>query len=457
MHSTVKEQVPAPHWPFGHHHLLAFFDTLLAQLEATTLPATPGPGQPAQLSLRHLWVAYLAGVLRGVDSLADVWRIVAWEQLVGHAALSLTYMAVRQRLLRLGTAPFAQLFVALSTLLLARQPSTGSELAPFAREVVVLDETSLERVRQLTSDLRQEPADSEQRLVGKLAGLFDVRRQLWRRLELRHDALANCKVNVLLLLEGLPTGSLILADLGYFSFAWFDYLSQQGYSWVSRLRQGTSFHIERVLSQDGQTLDALIWLGAHRADRAASLVRLVQFRRGGHLHQYLTNVLDPEQLSRAEIVRLYARRWDIELAFKALMGICGLHLWWSAVPTLVLQQLWMALLLFQLLQALRLAVATHAQVDPDDVSLDILAKLLAQPSSQAAPLIPLLVERGITLKLIRPARRRPLIVPALLPENWLAVSHPLPPPRRARYAQRKCRPPSVRLTRPPRFSHQLLL
>jgi hypothetical protein len=437
--------------------LLAFFDTLLAQLEAAHRVSPAGPGQPAHLSLRHLWVAYLAGVLRGVDSVADVWRIIVWEQLVGHAALSLTYMAVRQRLLRLGTAPFAQLFVALSALLFARQPSTGCELAPFAREVVVLDETTLERVRQLTSDLREEPAESDQLLVGKLAGLFDVRRQLWRRLEFRHDALANCKANVLRLLEGLPPGSLILADLGYFSFAWFDYLTHQGYYWLSRLRQGTSFELVRVLYQDGETLDALIWLGAYRADRAACLVRLVQFRRGLHLHQYLTNVLDPAQLSLEEMVRLYARRWDIELAFKALKGLCGLHLWWSAVPTLVLQQLWMALLLFQLLQAIRLAVATQAQVDPDDVSLDILAKLLAQPSSQAAPLIPLLVERGLALKLIRPARRRPLRVPALLPENWQPFPQVVPPPRHARYAQRKCKPPSIRLTRPPRFSSQLLL
>ena len=52
--------------------------------------------------------------------------------------------------------------------------------------------------------------------------------------------LANCKVGVLLLLETLTPGSLILADLGYFSFPWFDYLTSQGYWWLSRLRERTS-------------------------------------------------------------------------------------------------------------------------------------------------------------------------------------------------------------------------
>ena len=34
------------------------------------------------------------------------------------------------------------------------------------------------------------------------------------------------------------------------------------------------------------------------------------------LRMYLTNVRDPLQLPIADIARLYARRWDIELAFR---------------------------------------------------------------------------------------------------------------------------------------------
>jgi len=42
-------------------------------------------------------------------------------------------------------------------------------------------------------------------------------------------------------------------------------------------------------------------------------VRLVQFRHGAALRRYLTNVRDPRLLPPAELARLYARRWDVEM------------------------------------------------------------------------------------------------------------------------------------------------
>ena len=70
-------------------------------------------------------------------------------------------------------------------------------------------------------------------------------------------------MGILLLLEGLPVGSLILADLGYFSFAWFDYLTGQGSFWISRLKEKVTYQIVEVLAYDDHTgmLDAIVWLG----------------------------------------------------------------------------------------------------------------------------------------------------------------------------------------------------
>jgi hypothetical protein len=48
----------------------------------------------------------------------------------------------------------------------------------------------------------------------------------------------------------------------------------------------------------------------------------VQFYHHGRQYQYLTKVLDPQQLSLADI----ARRWDIELAFGVLKSIQWTHL-----------------------------------------------------------------------------------------------------------------------------------
>ena len=302
------------------------------------------------------------------------------------------------------------------------------------------------------------PAGCAQLLVGKLAGLFDLRAQQWLRLQFREDVLANCKVGVLLLVETLAPGSLILADLGYFSFPWFDYLTGQGYWWLSRLRERTSYRIQHVYYQQGETLDALIWLGAYRADRAAHLVRLVQFRQDSHLCRYLTNVTDPALLPMLDIARLYARRWDIELTFKLLKRQLGLHLWWAATPVLVLQQLLAALILAQLLHTLHLEIAAQAQVDPFEVSLPILVKLLAHPpATTSRPLVPLLAERGRLLGLIRPSTRLQVQAPSIPLEQLHLPPADLPTVRRARYAQRKCRPRTSPPPHTPRFSTQLLI
>jgi IS4 transposase len=120
------------------------------------------------------------------------------------------------------------------------------------------------------------------------------------------------------LIAGLSAGVLLLFDRGYLSFAWFDELTARQIWWVSRYANRVSYQVRHVLSQGDGVLDAIVWLGANGADRAKYAVRLVQFYQHGKLHRYLTNVLDPQQLSLADLARLYARRWDIELAFRLL-------------------------------------------------------------------------------------------------------------------------------------------
>lgn len=442
-------------------HLVSLLQALLhcPQDDASSEHPTRRRGHPESFSLDQLWLALLLALLRGSSHWRDVWRMLVWEGVGSFPLVSVTPAAVRQRLLRAGTASLEHLLERVNTALRQRGAATSAlPLAPFARQVVALDETTLDALHRCCPDLRGLPAGCAQLLVGKLAGLFDLRAQQWLRLQFREDVLANCKVGVLMLLDGLAPGSLILADLGYFSFPWFDYLTNQGYWWLSRLRERTSYRIQHVYYQQGETLDALIWLGAYRADRAAHLVRLVQFRQGNHLCRYLTNVTDPALLSMLDIARLYARRWDIELAFKLLKRQLGLHLWWAATPVLVRQQLLAALILAQLLHALQLEIAAQAQVDPFEVSLPILVQLLAHPpATTCRPLVPLLVERGRLLGLLRPSTRLQVQAPAIPLEQLHPPPADLPTVRRARYAQRKCRPRTSPPPHTPRFSTQLLI
>jgi Transposase DDE domain len=440
-------------------HLLQEVLALSPSRHDLQAPSPRPRGRPPVLSLPHLYLALLMGVLQQTPHLSTIWRHLYLEEIGTFAPVRLSYEAVRKRLLSAGTSVLQQLFETVSAALatLSPPPPSALELAPFASQVVALDESTLDHLRRLTADLRELPNGDPHLLPGKLAGLFDLRRQRWMRVQFRADVLAHCTTGILLLLEGLPPGSLILADLGYFSFPWFDYLTEQGYWWVSRLKEGVSYEIKEVLAYDDQTglLDAIVWLGKYRADRAAHAARLVSFRFHGTQYRYLTNVLRPSHLSLHDIVGLYARRWDIELDFKLLKCELGLHLWWGARPELVLIQLWIALILAQLLHTLQRQVALQADVDPFDVSMHLLVELLAIIPAGPTPIIDRLVQDGRALGLIRPASRHQVVVPPIEPHMLC------PPPefkdlvRHARYAQRNPHPRSAPFTS--RFSTQLLI
>jgi hypothetical protein len=312
-------------------------------------------------------------------------------------------------------------------------------LAGFFQDVVAIDETTLDKVTRHLPLLRAVADGDHQLLPGKLAGVFDVRLQQWRYVEHRADPDENEKWAARSLLGHLQRGTLILMDLGFFAFEWFDQLTSEGYFWISRLREKTSYEIVHTFYQQDDTFDGLIWLGAYRADRARYAVRLVTFRVGEKTYQYITNVLSPTQLSLQEMAVLYARRWDIEMAFKLIKRELKLHLFWSAKPMVLLQQVWAVLLISQILHALQLEIAAKAEVDPFDVSLPLLVEYL--PSWHDVDFVQLVVERGRQAGFIRPSRRIRIQTPSVDCHDY----HPLPQDvclvREPRYAHRRSAPP----------------
>jgi Transposase DDE domain len=444
--------------------IVALLEELLVQSQASSSSLmTNGKrprGRPPILPLDQLWLALLIGVIRQAKHLSTIWRTLCLETTGSYAVVQVTYEAVRKRLLATGTAPLQRLFETISQALAQRNlshPPSALTLAPFASQIVALDETTLDHLQRLTQDLRAVPDGDPHRIPGKVAGLFDLRLQQWLCVQFRADVLAGCNTGILLLLEALAPASLILADLGYFGFPWFDYLTDQGFFWVSRLKAKTTYEIKEVLAYDDHsgTLDAIVWLGTYRADRAAHAVRLVIFSFHGIQYRYLTNVLDPQLLSMQEIAQLYSRRWDIELAFKLLTCELGLHLWWGARPEVVLIQLWLALILAQVLHALQRHVAMQAEVEPFDVSMHLLVDMLGTMPDGPTPVIERLVQQGRFLGLIRPSTRMQVVVPAVPPYTLRPTLSLTDLVRRARYAQRNRYPRTAPFLS--RFMTQLLI
>lgn len=405
-------------------------------------PAQPvGRGRPRVLPALCLWAGLLTCVARGFSSQRDLWRLLTQQGLWDYPRFPLTDQAIYNRLADAGTAPIEQFFAQITALLNERLTALAeTTLAPFATDVVALDESDLDQMARLLPALRALPARDAALLGGTLTGVFDLRLQQWQRVTYRTDTRQNEKVAAREMVAGLAAGTMIVADLGYFGFQWFDDLTDAGYWWVSRLRAGTSYAVIHTYYQDGETFDGLVWLGKHRADRAKHAVRLVQFRVGEQLHAYLTNVRDPGVFAMTEVARVYGRRWDFELAIKLVKRELGLHLVWSAKPVVIAQQVWATLTIAQIVQALRFEVARRAAVDVFDVSLPLLVRWMPRFAAQGEDPVAIFVERGAAAGFIRPSRRVRHEAPAIGAAAMIALPVEMSMERTPRYAQRKCTP-----------------
>lgn len=398
-----------------------------------------GPGRPRILPALCLWAGVLVCVLRGFSSQLAVWRLLSLQRLWFYPRFPVSDQAVYNRLASGGTAGLEKLFAQISAVLQERlAPYVRNELAPFAKAVVAIDETTLDPIARLLPSLRDVPPGDDRLLPGKLAGIFDIRRQQWLQVQHVVEPHQNEKVMARSLLESVEPGSLVVGDLGYFGFKWFDDLTDGGYWWISRLRARTSYKVIHANYQQGDIFDGLVWLGAYRADKGAHAVRLVTFQVGKQTHRYISNVLNPEQLSAKEIATLYARRWDIELAFKLVKRHLKLHLLWSSKTEVILQQVWAVLTIAQILHALQMEIAGLAHVDPYDVSLALLVEYIPQLAYDSQDPIQLIVEHGRHVRFIRPSSRIRIRAPNIPLEKMAPLPADTVLVRQARYAQRNC-------------------
>lgn len=453
---------------------------LLQDLPAAP-PLPPTPGCSPVFSNFALWAALLLGLVRRYSSQRKIWQLLTLEGLWCAPPAALTLQAFYQRLARLPVSFFQDFFTRLTALLRARF-ATVCDLpyAPFASEILALDHSDLDPVFQKLHLLQGLLAEADPlpdptaaasvtqpqkpkkhgkgnkgAIPGRLAALFDVRRQQWHYVEFQAEALRDVRIGISSVLRRVPKKALLLHDLGYFSFPWFDRLTRRQLFWVTRLREKISYTAQHVLyvspgfptelaaaKQPGirptqrpvYLRDSWIYLGAHRADRASYPVRLIEIVFPDRRFRYVTNVLDPRQLPAAHIVELYRRRWGIERAFNFLKTDLKLFLIWSKHPSVVLQQVFALLCLSQVVFALRTEVALAAGASLREVSLPGLLTWLPALAARGRDPIRELARRGRQAGIIRPYRSEPYLLPTPPPADYdLPLEHP--PPRKSRQSR----------------------
>jgi hypothetical protein len=379
-------------------------------------PATRG--RPEILPAALLWGAVCVSILSGAPTQRAIWRVATGSGLWHYGAVAVTPEAVRHRLLTAGPTVMRDVCTQATALLTAHW-SGDLTLAPFATGgVYALDDTTLDKVAKTfpTADGPVRP------LAGRLHTVFDIRRQCFQTVLPTALPYENERVAAPDLLATLPRRSLVLLDRGYLSFKLFDEITTSKRFVVTRLSDQVTFTPTHVLTDTPAVTDVLGFLGSYRADRSTHLYRLVTLRGSFGTRRYLTNVRKPRKLTPAQIVALYARRWDIELAFRLLKRELGLHLIWATRWEMVLTQIWATLLIAQITLVLRLHLALRAGVDLFAVSLALLLADVPRYVARGEPdVLGAIVARGRYGGIIRPARRTRLDVPTNLPST--------PPPK----------------------------
>jgi hypothetical protein len=274
-------------------------------------------------------------------------------------------------------------------------------------------------------------------LPGKLVALFDVRLQQWLTIEYIEQATQNGLEVAKARLRSLPSGTLILADLGFFGFKWFDELTEWGYSWISRAKNRATVVVVHTYYEAGDTFDRLVWLGAWNT-HGKHVVRQVQFRQGGQLRQYFTNVCDPTVLPLAEIARLYARRWDIELADQSRSNanwdyiLSGAANRWSSS-----HKCGRVSFLLKCCKLFAWKWRGSADVDAFEVSLPLLIEALPQFGLQGRDGIAESVRQGRRLGIIRPSTRLSIEAPEIPREQLIPLPKDTVLCRQPCYTRRK--------------------
>jgi hypothetical protein len=285
--------------------------------------------------------------------------------------------------------------------------------------VVALDGSTLDALHRKVGLLRPEAQPGPAQpgpaqpgpapLGGRMAALIDVvSRQplsLWYEADSHaHDHRFWAQARA-----ALTPGQLVLFDLGFVDYALFGELSDEGISFVTRLKKNARYESVQVLRQSAQCRESVIRLGRGK-EACPCPLRLVELSYEGQWYQYLTNVLEPSRLSGPDVGALYRQRWRIEDAFKVVKRLLGLAYLAGSSTNAVAVQVWMTWVLYGVVQDLAGEVAERLGLPLSRISVEMVYRGLyhftqARYRGDQRDVVTYLVEEASGLGVVKRKRR----------------------------------------------------
>ena len=397
----------------------------IAQIEQQLFSLlTPGSFKPLRLAqgekkrrdrlltLPVMMAIVVSLVYRQIPGLSEILRVLESEGLLWVEALSVSKQAISKRLQTLPAALFAQVFEQV----MQRMHSHKTQLpVPKGWELVqqnftalwIADGSTLEALRRQLKVLK----DQTTALGGKMMMVVEAFNHRPVASWYSEKATANDKTFADELLARLPVGGLLIFDLGFFDFVWFDAFTTANKFFVTRLRAKTAYKVTRCLSQGQYYRDEIIQMGQYRSNPCEHPVRLVSVLWGKTWYYYLTNVLDPQSLCAQQVCELYRRRWRVEDAFLLTKRLLGLAYLWVGGTNGVQIQIFATWIFYAVLNDLCSQVAVALNQPKERISVEMVFRGLyhlarAVMRSESTDLVTYLVDHYKLLGLVKAERKR---------------------------------------------------
>ena len=366
-----------------------------------------------QLRERTLTLSVMAAVVvslvyRQVRYLSDIVRLLEQEGLLWVPAHSVSKQAVSERLRTLPAELFIEMFQQVVSRIAARpQAVTGQSWSAHFSAIWIADGSTLSRLQRRLGQHQSFPSNP---LAGKI--MMVVEALSHRPVKVWHDD--NPQRSDMSwgdeLTALLPVGGLLIVDMGFFAFPWFDAMTTAKKFFVTRLKRKVGYRVVQRLSSGPCYRDEIITMGLSRHPCQHS-VRLVSVLWGKTWYRYLTNVLDPEMLSARQVCELYRRRWRIEEAFLLTKRLLGLAYLWVGGNNGIKIQIYATWTFYAVLNDLCAEVAIALNQPIEMISVEMVFRSLyhyahAKQRAQETQLIPFLVKFHKSFGLIKTKRRR---------------------------------------------------
>ncbi|MBE9143368.1 IS4 family transposase [Planktothrix mougeotii] len=376
------------------------------------------------LNLPVMMAVVMGLVYRRIAGLRELLRLLTEEGMLWIEPMQVSVEALSKRLRTLPASLFVEIFEQVIEKLKSEEnlkgvPEKWLGISEKFSGIWIADGSTLEEIFKKLKVLRK----GNTVLGGKMMVIVEAWTYRPVKMWYTEESKANDKIFTDQLLEQLPQGGLMIFDLGFFKFGWFDEFTEQKKFFVTRLREKTAYQVKKTLSTGLYYQDEIIQMGMYRSNQCHHPVRLVSVLWGKTWYRYLTNVLAPEELSAQQVCELYRNRWQIEQAFLLTKRLLGLAYLWVGDSNGIQIQILSTWIFYAVLNQLCTDVAVALGQQTERISTEMVFRALyhfsrASLRGETSDVISYLTSHQKLFGLVKSTRKRHRVLDALTQQVW---------------------------------------